>query len=96
MSKADKADLMVKLPPRLTGLPMVLWVPERDGFRHDVRVKVSRTDRRRGSRSNTASVGVRPGAAPRCRAIASGRFPIGRRLVQLNRDAITDYWDGED
>ena len=31
----------VKLPPRMTGLPMVVWITENDGCPHDVRVKVS-------------------------------------------------------
>ena len=31
---------MANLPPRLTGLPMVVWASERMGARHDVRVKV--------------------------------------------------------
>ncbi len=29
----------VKLPPRLTGLPMALWITENDGYPHDVRVR---------------------------------------------------------
>jgi hypothetical protein len=32
----------VKLPPRLTGLPIAVWIAENDGHPHDVRVKVSR------------------------------------------------------
>ena len=28
----------VKLPPRLTGLPMAVWITENDGYPHDVRV----------------------------------------------------------
>src|SRR5260370_20433620 len=31
----------VKLPPRLTGLPMAVWITENDGYPHDMRVKVS-------------------------------------------------------
>jgi hypothetical protein len=29
----------VTLPPRLTGLPMAVWITENDGYLHDVRVK---------------------------------------------------------
>ena len=32
----------VKLPPRLTGLPMAVWITENDGYPHDVRVKSAR------------------------------------------------------
>jgi len=31
----------VKLPPRVTGLPMAVWITENDGYPHDVGVKVS-------------------------------------------------------
>jgi hypothetical protein len=31
----------LKLPPRLTGLPMAVWIIENDGYPHDVRVKVA-------------------------------------------------------
>ena len=34
----------VKLPPRLTGLPMAVWITENEGYPHDVRVKVSTLD----------------------------------------------------
>jgi len=27
----------VKLPPRVTGLPMAVWITENDGYPHDVR-----------------------------------------------------------
>jgi hypothetical protein len=29
----------VKLPPRLTGLPMAVWITENDGYPHDARSK---------------------------------------------------------
>jgi hypothetical protein len=32
----------VKLPPRLTGLPMAVWITENDGHPHDVRVRISK------------------------------------------------------
>src|SRR5207247_4916240 len=31
----------VKLPPRVTGLPMAVWITENDGYPYDVRVKVN-------------------------------------------------------
>ena len=40
---ADDLYLMANLPPRLTGLPMVVWLLERGRARHDARIKVSRT-----------------------------------------------------
>ena len=46
---ADEAYLMVKLPPRLTGLPMAVWITANEGSRrNDVRVEVSKTHGDRG------------------------------------------------
>jgi hypothetical protein len=49
----------VKLPPRLTGLPMAVWITENDGYPHDVLVKVS-TFMAVGSRRTAPSIAVRP------------------------------------
>ena len=32
----EEAYAMAKLPPRLTGLPMVVWITPNEGFSHDV------------------------------------------------------------
>jgi len=32
----EEACAMTKLPPRLTGLPMVVWITPNEGFSHDV------------------------------------------------------------
>jgi hypothetical protein len=44
----EEAYAMAKLPPRLTGLPMAVWITPNEGFPHDVRVKVSRIHGGRG------------------------------------------------
>jgi hypothetical protein len=74
----------VKLPPRLTGLPMAMWVTERDGSRHDVRVKVS----------PAAWVAVRP--APRLVAgqLSAADLRLVSDWIALNRPVILDYWNG--
>ena len=51
---------MANLPPRLTGLPMVVWASERMGARHDVRVKVHMAHGQRIDPGNLAVVAVRP------------------------------------
>jgi hypothetical protein len=50
----------LKLPPRLTGLPMAVWITENDGYPHDVRVKVSTLHGGRGSWRTAPSIAVRP------------------------------------
>jgi len=85
----------VKLPPRLTGLPMAVWITENDGYSHDVRVKVSALHGGRGSWRIAPSIAVRP----RPHEIVPGSLPAGdvalvSRWIDLNRDLIIDYWNG--
>src|SRR5260370_35422460 len=61
----------VKLPPRLTGLPMAVWITENDGYPHDMRVKVSTLHGGRGSRRTPPSTTPRP----RPHEIVPGRLP---------------------
>jgi len=58
---ADESYLMVKLPPRLTGLPMAVWITANEGSRrNDVRVEVSKTHGGRGHWLDATAVVVRP------------------------------------
>jgi hypothetical protein len=84
----------VKLVPRLTGLPMAVWVTETDGYSHDVRVKVSPLHGGRGSWRAAPSIAVRP----RPREIVPGSLPatdlaLVSRWSDLNRAVIIDFWD---
>jgi hypothetical protein len=85
----------VELPPRLTGLPMAVWITENDGYPHDLRVKVSTLHGGRGSWRTAPSIAVRP----RPHEIAPGSLPAADaalvgRWIDLNRDVIIDYWNG--
>jgi hypothetical protein len=84
---------MTNLSPRMTGLPMSVWVSPRGNARHDVRIKVNMTHGRQMNIDNTAIVAVRP--SPR---VVAGRLTTDDRRVvaewtALNADAIIDYWD---
>lgn len=85
---------MAKLPPRLTSLPMAVWVAENQGFPHDVRVKVSPIHGGRGAWSAAASVAVRP----QPRVVAGNLLAADLRLVSdwivLNEATILAFWDG--
>jgi len=59
-SEAEAPYEMANLTPRMTGLPMVVWVSHRGRARHDVRVKVQQTHGRRMALGNSVSVAVRP------------------------------------
>jgi hypothetical protein len=90
----DELYLMAKLVPRLTGLPMAVWVTQRDGYQHDVRVKVSRAHGARGSWPDAVPVAVRP--TPRL--VVAGSLSIADlnlviTWIRLNEAAIIDYWE---
>ena len=85
----------VKLPPRLTGLPMAVWITENDGYPHDVWVKVSTLHGGHGSWRTAPSIAVRL----QLHEIVSGSLPAADvalvgRWIDLNRDVIIDYWNG--
>ena len=91
MSEVETYE-MVNLVPRLTGLPMTVWVQPRGGARHDVRIKVNMTHGRSMSISNLAVVGV----APAPWLVAGQLSPVDMQAVsdwiRLNEAAIVDYW----
>ena len=70
---------LANLYPKHTGLPFVVWISYRGGAQHDVRVKVS------------------PG--PTVRLIegnmSGGDMALLAQWVELNRDVLVKYWDGE-
>ena len=83
---------MANLRPERTGLPFVVFISQRGGARHDVRVKLAS-----GAKvhpSDMITVAVRP--TPR---IIRGRlnrqeFDLVRRWIELNMDVLVDYWNG--
>ena len=84
---------MANLRPERTGLPFVVFISQRGGARHDVRVKLAS-----GAKvhpSDMITVAVRP--TPR---IIRGRlnrqeFDLVRRWIELNIDVLVDYWNGD-
>jgi hypothetical protein len=88
----DELFAMVNLVPRLTGLPMTVWVRPESGLPHDIRIKVNMTHGRSMSVGNLAVVGVRP--VPR---LIAGQLPVADMQavsdwIRLNEAAIIDYW----
>ena len=94
--ETDDLFEMANLSPALTGLPMIVWISERGHARHDARVKVSLGHGRRARPDRTASVSVRPTVE-----IVAGpeldRRDMGlvRQWIELNREAILAYWNGD-
>ena len=60
MEAAAEDWARVNLPPRLTGLPMAVWITENDGYPRDVRVNVSTLHGGLGSWRTAPSIAVRP------------------------------------
>jgi len=86
---------MANLSPALTGLPMIVWISERGRARHDARVKVSVVHGRRARPDRTASVSVRPTVEIVAVQGLEGRdMELVRRSIELNREAIIAYWNG--
>ena len=85
----------VKLPPRLTGLPMAVWITENDGYPHDVRVKVSTLHGGRGSWRTAPSIAVRPQPHEIMpSSLPAADVALVSRWIDLNRGVIIDYWNG--
>jgi hypothetical protein len=98
-SATDETDdlfEMANLSPMLTGLPMVVWISERGRARHDARVKVSLVHGRRTRPDRTASVSVRPTVEVVAgRELEARDMDLVRQWIELNREAIIAYWNGD-
>jgi hypothetical protein len=83
---------MANLRPERTGLPFVVFISQKGGARHDVRIKLARAPRVRPS--DMITIALRP--TPRLiRGRMSAReFDLVRQWLQLNRDVLVDYWNG--
>ena len=96
IDEEDDAFLMAKLYPKTTGLPMTVWVSERGGARHDVRVKMNINHGARAVRGDEiAVVAVRP--QPRLLHGELARTDLEQVIawIALNEDVILDYWTGD-
>jgi hypothetical protein len=83
---------MANVRPEAPGLPFVVWISEKGRARHDVRVKVSPGPR---VREFAASVSVRPGVEVVAGALPDRDLDLLRAWIELNRDVIVRYWDGD-
>jgi hypothetical protein len=83
---------MANLRPARTGLPFVVFISQKGGARHDVRVKIARGAKVRAS--EMATVAVRP--KPRVIRGVVDPDDLARLAgwIELNRDVLVDYWNG--
>lgn len=85
---------LANVQPARTGLPMVIWISDGTGVRHDLRVKVSQEHGPRIRTRDWAVMSVRP--EPRLiHGELSGRdVEAVARWIRLNEPLIVDYWEG--
>jgi hypothetical protein len=84
---------MANLRPERTGLPFVVFISQKGGARHDVRVKIARGAKVRPSEMVTVAVRPKP------RVIRGVLDPddLARlaEWIALNKDVLVDYWNGD-
>jgi hypothetical protein len=84
---------IANLRPERTGLPFVVFISQKGGARHDIRVKVAHGAKVRPS--EMATVAVRP----RVRVIRGAVDPDDlvrlTEWIELNRDVLVAYWKGD-
>jgi hypothetical protein len=83
---------VANLRPARTGLPFVVFVSQKGGARHDVRIKLARSARVRPSEMIT--VAVRPAARVIRGTLSAGEFALVTRWIELNERILVDYWNG--
>jgi hypothetical protein len=84
---------MANLRPKQTGLPFVVFLSQKGGARHDVRVKIARGPKVKPSEMVTVAVRPKP------RVIHGVLDPddLARltEWIELNKDVLVDYWNGD-
>jgi hypothetical protein len=83
---------MANLRPERTGLPFVVFISQRGGARHDVRIKLARSPRVRPLEMITVALLPMPRVI-RGRLDAS-EFELVRKWLDLNAEVLIDYWHG--
>ena len=84
---------MANLRPSRTGLPFVVFISQRGGARHDVRVKVAPGARVRAP--DMATVALRPKVRVVRGRLDPADLALLTRWVELNREVLIRYWDGD-
>jgi hypothetical protein len=83
---------LVNIRPELSGLPFIVWISEKGGARQDVRVTISPGPR---VREFSATIAVRPQIEVLAGALSPRDLHLVRDWIDLNRDTIIRYWNGD-
>src|SRR5262245_36173167 len=83
---------MANLRPERTGLPFVVFISQKGGARHDVRIKIARAPNVRASEMIT--VALRPPRVIGSGSLDPREFELLNRWIELNLPVLVDYWNG--
>ena len=83
---------MANLRPERTGLPLIVFISQKGGARHDVRIKVARAARVRPSEMIT--VAIRPSIRVVRGRLDAHDVALLTQWIDANRDTLIDYWKG--
>ena len=83
---------MANLRPERAGLPFVVFISQRGGARHDVRVKVAGVPRVRPS--ETVTVALHPSVRVVRGRLDPRDLALLRQWIELNEQVLIDYWNG--
>lgn len=97
MPAIEDLFLMSNLSPKQTGLPFVVWVSPKGGARHDVRIKISRGPQAKPGEFITVTVrpDVREISGASESHLTTKELELVRQWVELNRDVLVRFWDGD-
>jgi hypothetical protein len=84
---------MANLRPDRTGLPYVVFISQKGFIRHDVRIKLARAAKVRPSEMPTGRCPSVSSAHPR--RMNREEFDLVKRWIELNRNVLIDYWNGD-
>ena len=88
----DGFDMAI-LPSRETGLPFVVFILQDIGIIPEVRIEIARSHR--VWRSQTVKVAIRPTVRLQDGYLDARELELLTRWIDLNRDSLLKYWDGE-
>jgi len=84
---------MTVLSPKDTGVPLVIYILQDLGIIPKIRVEVAHSTK--GSRAETIKVAVRPIVRVTRGRLDAHELALLTEWIELNRDALIKYWDGE-
>jgi hypothetical protein len=93
MKEPEEGFDLAILPPRETGLPFVVFILQDIGIIAEVRIEIARSHR--VLRPETVKVAIRPTVRLKDGYLDAQKLALLTRWVDLNRDALIKYWDGE-